>query len=85
MSSHSFELDRVPNKRDWAPILVTIIIAGLSLVVSGLTAYSKNDTALSNRVSVVETQQRADDGRLDRIEHTVDSMNTKIDRLLERR
>jgi hypothetical protein len=84
MSAH-FDLDRVPSKRDWAPILVTVIIAGFSLIVSGFTAYTRNDSQTTSRISVVETQQQNDASRLNRIELKLDQVDAKLDRVLERR
>lgn len=69
--------DRVPTKRDWAPILVPVGIALLSLVISAWTGYTSSDKELNRRITTVETQQKNDGSRLERIEN-------KVDRILER-
>lgn len=60
------------------PVLIT-------LGVSGWVGYSHNDKEITNRVTAVETQQKADDKRLERIEVAVDRVDQKVDRLLERK
>jgi len=67
-------LTRIPVKRDW---VLTLVIAGLSVLLSAYVAYSNNDKAITSRVVVIETQQKNDEQRLERIEN-------KVDRILER-
>lgn len=66
-------LDRVPTKRDW---IVPVLLALMALAVSAYAGYSSTDKEMASRISVVETQQKNDGQRLERIED-------KIDRLLE--
>ena len=68
-------LDRVPTKRDW---IVPIAIATASLAASAFANYNSTDKETASRISIVETQQKNDGQRLERIEG-------KIDRLLEHR
>jgi hypothetical protein len=67
-------MDRTPTRRDW---LLPLAMAGLSLVVSGWVNYSSNDKITIGRVVAVETQQKNDGQRLERIEN-------KLDKILER-
>jgi len=60
------------KRSDW----VAIGIAMLSLLLAGWAGYAHNDKEISNRVAVVETQQKNDSDRLQRME-------AKIDRLIE--
>jgi peptidoglycan hydrolase CwlO-like protein len=84
-SQAQYELDRVPSKRDWLPIFAAILLALFSLSVSGWAAYSSNDKANVQRIQAVETQQKNDGNRLDRIENKIGQVDEKIDKLLERR
>lgn len=52
-------------------------LAGVSLLVSAWVGYVKNDTTLVSRISVVETQQKNDGSKLERMEN-------KLDRILEK-
>lgn len=55
--------------------MVPIIIALLSLAVSGFAAYSHNDKEIASRVTAVETQQKND-------HEGIKELNEKVDRLL---
>jgi hypothetical protein len=79
------DLDRVPTKREWiVPIAIATISGVISLGVAGYVGYTSNDKELAVKVGQVETQQRNDGDRLNRIEIKVDSVDDKIDRILER-
>ena len=56
--------------------LIPVLLVVASLVLSGYVAYTNNDKAITGRVIAVETQQKNDGSRLERIE-------AKLDRLLE--
>lgn len=56
--------------------LVAILVALLSLAVSAYAGYAHNDKDISNRVSVIETQQKNDGATIQRVEG-------KVDRLVE--
>lgn len=56
--------------------IVAVVIALLSLIVSGYASYSHNDKEISNRVTAVEVQQRNDTDGIKRVEG-------KVDRLLD--
>jgi hypothetical protein len=73
-------LDRVPTKRDW---LLPLVLAGLSFAVTAYASYSSNDKATATRITVVETQQKNDDRRLERIETKIDKMDDKVDQILK--
>lgn len=64
------------NVRLTIQMALTIALAILSLAMSTYAAYSHNDKAIEHRLTVVETQQQVDAGRLERMEN-------KIDRLVE--
>jgi hypothetical protein len=68
---------RIPSKQDWIGPVVAIVVALVSLALSGYASYSHNDKDLTGRIIAVETQQKNDDSRLERIEQ-------KVDRLLDR-
>ena len=57
---------------------------GLELALSAFTGYTHNDKDISNRVSVVETQQRNDGLRQDSTDKRLQRIEDKVDRLLER-
>lgn len=57
--------------------LMPIILAVISMVLSGYITYNNNDKSIASRLSVVETNRENDVERLNRIE-------MKIDRLLSR-
>jgi hypothetical protein len=59
-----------------AEAYVAIVIALLSLFLSAFVGYSHNDRDISNRVSVIETQQKNDGATIQRVE-------SKVDRLVE--
>lgn len=61
----------------WLPL----ILAGLSLVVSAFTGYTRNDKDLVQRVSVLEAHQEDSVSRLGRIETKVDNVDGKMDTL----
>lgn len=63
-------------KKEWFVVALAIF----SLAVSSFVGYSNNDKAISERVSVVETQQRNDGARLERIERKLDSVLDELRR-----
>lgn len=65
-------VDRRPPV-DWKTY-VPVIIAIASLMISGFLGYTNTDKAVASRITAVETQQRNDTGRLDRIENKVDEV-----------
>ncbi len=66
----------VATKRiDWS-IIVTIIIALISVTISGAVAYSQENDTSHQRLAVVETRQLDLERRLTRIED-------KLDRVLD--
>jgi peptidoglycan hydrolase CwlO-like protein len=73
-------LDRTPTKRDW---ILPLAIAGLSITMSAFAAYNNNDKAITSRVVVIETQQKNDGARLERIENKIDKLDDKVDRILK--
>lgn len=66
-----------------ADILVPVILALGSLLLSGYAAYSHNDKEISNRVTAVETQQKNDHEGIQRVETQLEKVDGKIDRLVE--
>jgi hypothetical protein len=55
-------------------LLVSITIALLSLLVSSLTAYHNDQTAIVERVRGLEVQSTNDTERMNRIERKIDDM-----------
>lgn len=70
-------------KRLTPEIVVTIVIALLSLVLSAYAGYSHNDKEITSRVVAVETQQKNDHDAINRVEGKVDKVDGKLDRLVE--
>ena len=68
------ELQDVPTKRDWLGPFVAIFLAFVTYAIAAYTSYSANDKVISNRVSVVETQQQNDGKRLERMEFKLDQV-----------
>ena len=68
-----------PNTKNFAPLVLAVVLALLSLVVSAFTGYTSNDRATGERVTHVETQQENDGKRLDRMELKIDRTNEKLD------
>lgn len=54
-----------------------------AIVVSALLAYSAAANATNARITVLETQQRVNDERLREIKVQLDTLNSKIDRVIE--
>jgi len=59
-------------------IWVTIVIALLSLVMSGYNGYNNNDRANVQRITAVEAKQTNSDQRLDRIENKLDQILEEV-------
>jgi CHASE1-domain containing sensor protein len=72
------KLDVVPTKRDWVPVLIPIMLALLSLVITGFISYNRTDKQVEHRVTVIETKQDYNDIRLERIENKVDKILDKV-------
>lgn len=66
MSSHL-----PPGSRAW---ILPIALLILSWTASSVIGYFHNDIAVTNRVTVVETQERMNSDRLDRIENKLDRL-----------
>lgn len=62
--------------------IVPILLALLSLVVSGYVGYSNNDKAVAVEIATLKTQRSGDKEQLDRIERTVNRLENKVDDLL---
>ena len=85
MSIIKTDLNGVPTKREWiVPLAIAIATGVLSLVVSAYVGYSSNDKVLAVKVGQVETQQKNDGDRLNRIENNINNIDDKVDRILER-
>lgn len=54
--------------------LLPIAIATASLLASGYNAYERNDKALGNRITAIETHYADGDKRLDHIQSQVDKL-----------
>lgn len=81
-STKSTPLNAVPwNDLKW---LVPIVMAILSMFGTSFVAYTKNDKDVSNRLTTIESQRAENQQRLERIEHTTERLEDKIDRLVER-
>lgn len=67
-------LDSPPTRQfDWKPFL-GVLLAVVSLLISGFLGYTNSDKAVASRITAVETQQENDNRRLDRIENKVDAI-----------
>ncbi len=69
---------------DWS-IIVTIVIAIVSIAISGAVAYSQEMDTAHQRLAVVETRQMDLERRLTRIEATLDRLDANIVVLLGRK
>jgi hypothetical protein len=63
--------------------LVAIVMAILSLMVSGFVGYSHNDKDLAQRVTAVETQQKNDHEGINRVDESIHRVDAKVDKLLD--
>lgn len=68
---------------DSTKLLVTIILALLSLVVSAWNGYSRNDKANAVEIAKLQTQQKNDQDAIVRVEVKVDKVDGKIDRVID--
>ena len=66
----------IPNKADW---VMPLVVFFLTLCMMSVVGYFRNDSALSARVTAVETHQGDTEKRLDRIETKVDTLGDKLD------
>ena len=66
---------QIPNKADW---VMPIVVFFLTMVMMGIVGYFRNDSALSARVTAVETHQGDTEKRLDRIETKEDTLGDQL-------
>ena len=64
-----------------APWWLPILIALLSLVISGYVGYSANNQDVTGRLATLEAHRENDSPRLSRIEAKVDAVDDKVDAL----
>ncbi len=72
--------DRFKTRIATVAAIVSIGAAGLAFAASNPWA----PAPIERRIAVLETQRSDDSQRLDRIEKTIDGINGKLDRLIER-
>lgn len=65
----------VPVNTTW---IVPVALAVLSLAMSSWSSYTNQDRITSQRITVVETNRRNDNARLDRIENKVDELLRRV-------
>ncbi len=66
---------QIPNKADW---VMPLVVFFLTLCMMSVVGYFRNDSALSARVTAVETHEGDTEKRLDRIEVKVDGLDNKL-------
>ncbi len=66
---------QIPNKADW---VMPLVVFFLTLCMMSVVGYFRNDSALSARVTAVETHEGDTEKRLDRIETKVDNLDNKL-------
>ena len=64
-----------------APWWLPVVIALLSLIISGYVGYSANNKDVTGRLATLEAYRENDSPRLSRIEAKVDQVDDKIDAL----
>lgn len=76
----SLHLDSTPAK--YPPSFwLTLVVAIISLTLSAFNSYTRNAQDLSNRVAIIENQQRNDGAAIQRVESKVDKVDGKVDKL----
>lgn len=58
--------------------VISIVIALISLIVSGYTGYSKNDKSVAQRITAVEIKEQDTASRLERMDTKLDTLLTEI-------
>lgn len=57
-----------------AAFWLSLILAGVSLIVSAYAGYNHNDKAMEHRVTTIEVQQKNDASTIQRVESKVDKL-----------
>lgn len=68
---------------DHRNLLATVIIAVVSLILSGFVAYTTSQDTDHSRITAIEVQQKNDGDSLKRIEGKVDKQGDKLDKVYE--
>lgn len=73
-------MSATPSSTVW----LSLGTALFSLALSGYTSYNANDKSLSNRLTAVETLQKADHEMREILNSRLDRIETKVDKVLTR-